>query len=181
MNRKKIWYRITIVACLIVVILSVWRYRSLNAKKYETIVEEVKYGKAAVINQLSYKIGKPIREKSKDSDNGYFIYRYTIPFVATNKKENSIVSQKLKIDDLAIISGGRLWQADYYEMKELKINKNLKWELKPGETTSGEARINVYMDKDGPGSFYTEEKLQDYQLYFAEKDSKGGYKYKFID
>ncbi|EUJ30339.1 hypothetical protein [Listeria grayi] len=66
-------------------------------------------------------------------------------------------------------------------MKELKSNKNLKWVLKPGETTSGEARINVYMDKDGPGSFYTEEKLQDYQLYFAEKDSKGGYKYKFID
>lgn len=162
---------------ILIVCLSVIRYQMINKNGYK--IEEVKivYGKEVDLGGLSYKIEHPRIKKGYSKEYSDYVLQYFIPFQAKNK---TTTTQKIVLEDLVVLSAGMKWIVDPFQVKEMRVNKNLKWKLKANEYTNGEMLVEIVIDKKGEG-FYTEEVLKDYELYFVEKDHKGGYKYKFID
>lgn len=177
MDKKKLWTSGIGVLLILIVCLSVIRYQTINKNGYKSEEVKIAYGKEVDLGGLSYKIEHPRIKKVYSKEYSDYVLRYFIPFQAKNK---TTATRRIGLEDLVIISAGMKWIVDPFQVKEMRVNKNVKWKLKANEQTNGEMLVEIVIDKKGEG-FYTEKVLKDYELYFVEKGTRGGYKYKFID
>lgn len=178
MKRKVIFWCLFILFVGIFVSASALRYMYLNASGYEISERTCQFEREVAMGKLTYRVGEPRVEKVYSKSYGDEVLRYFVPFQAENKKTDSLVKQKVAIDHLVIVSGGRKWEVDPFASKKLKVNQGIKWVLQPGEKTSGEMLIEIPIDKKGEG-YYTADILKKYQLYFVERHKRGADKYKF--
>ena len=171
-NRKKV---IEVIVA-VVIILSVVNYNHVNGENaYKITSGNVHFNNAAaeyddddIVTGTSaciYHIGIPRTEIKYSKFFKCDVFRYIIPFTATNISGTGNAS--VDIDQtIRVISAGNVWDSLPRSPIEPEndLNGKTKWTLKPGEHGSGYAIVDVVIDKS-----HTAHDLQKYKVYSVSR------------
>ncbi|MBC6680707.1 hypothetical protein [Zhenpiania hominis] len=135
--------------------------------------ETISFGEAFEVNGFIVEVQKPRIQKYYDKEYSADVYRYTIPFTAENLEEEK--QDLFPVENLQIVSAGRVWYGwpeDSYENKE---NRKTKWgTVEPGETTKGTWVIDV-VKEDLPDDRY-----ENWQLCYLQDEGQYLFELQFI-
>lgn len=177
-KRSKVWTILLIVIVVLLGIIFKFNYDKVNDPQTKFRIKEqaINYNEALEDDNLIVTIKKPIRKKVYDRDYQEYVYRYKIPFEATNAFGED--EEMFRVSKVQLVSAGRAWYGWPDDAVDEDGNRGQKnWDfLKAGETMKGTWSIDVIIDEDDG---LPEEVYEDYNVYYIDFEGDTCFKYRY--